>query len=333
MNKKNENKPKANKPKANVEITEVFENEVFEQEPMEEVKENIVVKEEKPFNPLSKGRVIAKFILKKRGIAEKGHPYYGNYTPDSKTYFCLPQDEDERFINFLTPEEERFYEDALGLNRGDLNVNKIENNFWKSDNKNGISRFFLQKQDTYFDKSNPKDMLKLAVLKANKDVICKSPRELEENPKPTYMWVLVDEEAQFSEDENLTSLFMDCSKILSDLYQDKWALKYIVEKVQKVTLSPRTSLTQLQGKMWPMISSDIKSCHKVMSDPQLSVKSNIAKAKAYSIINNRNGFLFYNNRPLCWPGMDATEKNAANYLSDRKNVELYADILDKIPNE
>ena len=63
---------------------------------------NEVNNEAKPFNPLGKGRVIAKFILKKRGIAEKGHPYYGNYTPDSKTYFCLPQDEDERFIPFLS---------------------------------------------------------------------------------------------------------------------------------------------------------------------------------------------------------------------------------------
>lgn len=329
MSVKNTRKPKAIKPEANVEITEIFENEV-----MNEETKDIVVKEEKePFNPLSKGRVIAKFILKKRGIAEKGHPYYGNYTPDSKTYFCLPQDEDERFINFLTPEEERFYEDALGLNKGDLNVNKIENNFWKSDNKNGISRFFLQKQDTYFDKSNPKDMLKLAVLKANKDVICKSPKELEENPKSTYMWVLVDEEAQFSEDENVTSQMMECNKILSNLYQDKWALKYIIEKVQKVTLSSRTPLTQLQGKMWPMMISDIKSCYKVMTDPQLTVKSNISRARAFSIINNRNGYLFYNNRPLCWPGTDATERNAANYLSDKRNMDLYADILDKIPNE
>ena len=291
------------------------------------------VEEDKPFNPLGKGRVIAKFILKKRGIAEKGHPYYGNYTPDSKTYFCLPQDEDERYIPFLTQEEEKFYEKALGLNDGDLNINKVNNNFWDSDNNNGISRFFLQKQDTYFDKSKPKDMLKLAILRANKDVICPSMKELEDKPKPTYMWVLVDEEAQFSEEENITSMMIECTKILSKFYEDKWVLKYIVEKAQKVKLAPRITLKQLQGKIGEIMQKDIKTLHKLMTDPQLTVKANIQKAVAFSIINIRNGFYFYNNKPLSWPGMDSTEKNATNYLSDKKNMELYADILDKIPEE
>lgn len=310
---------------------------VKDAEEMQEVQsKNIEVKEEqKPFNPLSKGRVIVRYILKKRGLAEKGNPYYGNRAPKGKDVFILPQRENGTFVRVLSDEEERFYEKALGLKEGDLNVNKpLNENFWVSRSNNDQASVLLSgKEDTYFDKSNPQDMIKLAILRAYPDIIASSPAERAERPRETYKWVIIDEAAQYADDESLTTKLMECNKILTKYYQDKWVLKYIIDKVLKAPTSPRTTLTAFQGKMGEILTTKLKDAYKVMMDKQLMIKANLAKARAFSIVNLRNGVMIYNNSPLAFPGMEATEQNAADYLSDYKNQELYLEILSKLPND
>jgi hypothetical protein len=299
-------------------------------------KEEIMVEEKeekKPFNPLSKGRYIVRFYAKKRGIAEKDNPYYGNYAPSAHSTFVVPQTSNGTFVKVLSREEEEFYEDALGLEKGALNINKKEDNFWSSNAKNGISRVTLSKDDTFFDKSDPADMLRMAVLRANSDVICPSLKELEERQLPTYKWYIIDESAKHFDDENVATQLMECTKIMNKYFTDKWVLKYIIEKTKNVQLSPRTTLNQLQGEIAMLITDNVKKAYAVMTDTQLLVKSNMAKARAYSIINLRNGLMFYDNRPLAAPGFEANERNSANFLSDAKNQELYLEILSKIPEE
>jgi len=298
--------------------------------------EDIEVKEEvKPFNPLSKGRVIARFILKKRGIVDdKKNPYYANRAPKSRDLFVLPMRGNGTYESVLSPEEEAFYEKALSLNPGDLNVNKVDNNYWDSNAKNSCASVTLNgKDDTYFDKSNPQDMIRLAILRAYPDIIASSPAELEERPRETYRWVLIDESAQYSDGESMTEKLMECNKILTKYYQDKWVLKYIVDRVKKVPSSPRTALSALQSTMGEIMTTKLKDTYKVMSDKQLLVKANMAKARAFSIINIRSGLMLYNNMPLAYPGFEATEQNAADFLSDQKNQELYLEILSKTPND
>ena len=307
------------------------------QEVMEKpLEENIEVKEEKkPFNPLSKGRVIARFILKRRGIVDdKKNPYYANRAPKSRDLFVLPMRGNGTYESVLTPEEEAFYEKALGLNPGDLNVNKTDNNYWDSNAKNSCASVTLNgKDDTYFDKSKPQDMIKLAILRAYPDVIASSPAEMEERPRETYRWVLIDESAQYSDGESMTEKLMECNKILTKHYQDKWVLKYIVDRVKKVPSSPRTTLSALQSTMGEIMTTKLKDTYKVMSDKQLLIKANMAKARAFSVINIRSGLMLYNNMPLAYPGFEATEQNAADFLSDVKNQELYLEILSKTPND
>ena len=313
--------------KQNVQIEEV--------NTMQEVQTNIVEEKEKPFNPLSKGRVIVRFIKKKRGLADKTNPYYGNRAPKGKDVFILPQRENQTFIRVLSDEEERFYERALGLKEGDLNVNKpLNDNFWVSRSDNDQASVMLSgKEDTYFDKSNPQDMIKLAILRAYPDIIATSPVEMAERPRETYKWVIIDESAQYSEGESLTQKLMECNRILSKHYQDRWVLKYIIDKVMKVPTSARTPLSAYQEKMGEILTTKLKDAYKVMTDKQLIVKANMAKARAFSIINVRNGVMLYNNVPLCFPGLEATEQNAADYLSDNNNQELYLEILSKTPDD
>lgn len=318
MNKKNEKSVNA----------EIVDTQEVKSETMEQKQ---YIDDRDTFNPLGKGRYIVRFWSKKRGIAEKENMYYGNYAPKAHSTFVVPQNSNGTFVKVLTKEEEDFYEDALGLEKGALNINKKEDNFWSSNAKNGISRVTIGKDDTFFDKSDPADMLRLAVLRANKDVICPSYKELEEHPKETYRWYIIDEGAQYSDNENVTAQLMECNKILSKNYDDKWVLKYIIEAVKRVQLSPRATLTQMQGEMGSIITDYLKVAYKVMSDQYLAVKANMAKARAYSIINLRNGLMYYDNRPLAAPGFEPTEINAAKFLSDPKNQELYLEILSKIP--
>lgn len=323
---------KTAKEKNEVKDVQTEEKQVMQKEEVhiEEIKE-----EEKPFNPLSSGRVIVRFIMKKRGIADKTNPYYGNRAPKGLDTFILPQRENGTFIRVLSDDEERFYEKALGLKEGDLNVNKpLESNFWASRSNNDQATVYLSgKENTYFDKSNPQDMIKLAILRAYPDIIASSPAEMAERPRETYRWVIIDEGSQYSEGESLTKKLMECNKILSKFYQDRWVLKYIVDKVMKAPTSSRTPLSAYQEKMGEILTTKLKDAHKIMSDKQLNVKANIAKARAYSVINVRQGLMFYNNAPLCFPGLEATEQNAADYLSDYNNQELYLEILSKLPDD
>lgn len=322
-------KQKTEKNEQNVQLEEVMEKPQVENIEVKEEKEEV-----KPFNPLSKGRVIARFILKRRGIVDdKKNPYYANRAPKSKDLFVLPMRSNGTYTSVLSKEEEEFYEKALGLNKGDLNVNKTENNYWDSNAKNSCASVTLGKDDTYFDKSDPKDMIRLAILRAYPDIIASSPAEKDERPRETYRWVLIDESAQYSDGESMTEKLMECNKILTKYYQDKWVLKYIVDKVKKVPSSPRTALSALQSTMGEIMTTKLKDTHKVMSDKQLLVKANMAKARAFSIINIRSGLMLYNNSPLAFPGFEATEQNAADFLSDARNQELYLEILSKTPND
>jgi hypothetical protein len=108
--------------------------------------------------------------------------------------FTLPMKPMGGFVDPLTQEEKDFLESTqagLDLKKDDLNINKRENNYWKT------YRVKLDKNLRVLDLSKPADYIAYKVLLANKDLI--APSAQDKYKKGTYKYALEREGAQDEE--------------------------------------------------------------------------------------------------------------------------------------
>lgn len=284
-------------------------------------------------NCLTNEIVIVRFIAKARGnITDPRHILYGNMAPNSKIKFPVPMLRSGFYADVLTNDEKNFLESKLGLEPGALGVYRKTDNFWDDSNPHGIGRVELIKGDNLFDKSKPLDYIKLAILRKYDDIIAPSMQVLQDKPKATYRFVMINEsDSAKAANSNITRK-AQAYKLWGKMEEDREKLRVIIEIIEGKPVAANTKLEFLQGKVGDIIESNTKLFLNVANDPLLDNKVLIKKAIEAGIVANRGNYLFYkeNNMPLCRDGEDPTLNNAAKFLSLPKNQELKFTIEAKI---
>lgn len=284
-------------------------------------------------NCLTNETVIVRFIAKARGnITDPKHILYGNMAPGAKMKFPVPMLRSGFYANVLTNDEMKFLEWKLGLEAGALGVYRRENNFWDDSNPKGIGKVELIKGDNYFDKSKPLDYIKLAILRKYEDIIAPSLQVLQEKPKATYKFVMINE-TESAKNANLkVSSKALAYKLFGKIEDDKDKLRIVIETMESKPTAANTKLEFLQGKVGELLETNTKLFISVVNDPLLDNKILIKKAVEAGIIANRGGYYYYkkDNSPLCKDGENPTLNTAAKYLSLPKNQELKFTIEAKI---
>ena len=238
--------------------------------------------------------------------------------------FVVPKLTSGIFVNVLTKQEKDYLEHLMGLEPNALSIYKKEDNFWDDSVDGNISEVKLTKQDTYLDLSNPRDYIKYKILLANKDYIAPSLQALEDRPKQSYQFVLINEGDETKKAKEGLTTMQACYKEFGKIEEDAAILKTIIELIDGRPVATNSKLDFLQTKVNAIIQGNSKQFLKVVTDPMLRTKSLIKECIEAGIISKRGDYLYVrsDNSPLCENGEEPTLNVAAKYLNKPKHQDL-----------
>ena len=311
-----------------IDTTPVEHIKVTPQMPVQEpVYQRPAVREEKStrelVNPLRKETVIVKFVPSPNALVHtKGHVLSGGMADGSTKTYVVPRLRNGQYMNILTDSEMAYLEHIMRLEPGALSIYNKVNNFWDDSNEQGVGSVTLHKQNNYLDLSDPIDYIKYKVLLANKDYICPSLQELEDRPKATYQFVIVNENAEtqmnLSKNDAKRQSYIQYGKIS----EDSDTLRTILEIITGRPVGSMTKLDFLQAKTMDEIEKDPRRFLTLIKDELLPAKVLIKKSVEAGLITRRNDLYYYEGQPMCDNGEDSTLTNAARYITNIKRQEL-----------
>ena len=276
-------------------------------------------------NCLRNEKVIVRFISRAKGmITDPRHILFGGMASGSKMRITTPLLRSGGFADVLTKDEKKFLEYKLGLEPNALSVHNRNNNFWSDANEQGIGRVELIKGDNPFDLSNPIDYIKYKILLANKDQIAPSMQALQDKPKATYKFVIINEGDTAKAANTRVTLKARAYMEFGKIQDNADILRTIIETIDGRPTSKNSKIEFLQEKVGKLIQADARLFVRVATDPLLNTKVLIKKAIEGGLISNRGGMLYLKSdgTPLCEDNEEPTMSIAAKYLSMPKHQEL-----------
>lgn len=274
---------------------------------------------------LKNERVVVRFIPRQTAlVTNPKHVLYGGMAETATRTFVVPKLTSGIFVNVLTKQEKDYLEHLMGLEPNALSIYKKEDNFWDDSVDGNISEVKLTKQDTYLDLSNPRDYIKYKILLANKDYIAPSLQALEDRPKQSYQFVLINEGDETKKAKEGLTTMQACYKEFGKIEDDAAILKTIIELIDGRPVATNSKLDFLQTKVNAIIQGNSKQFLKVVTDPMLRTKSLIKECIEAGIISKRGDYLYVrsDNSPLCENGEEPTLNVAAKYLNKPKHQDL-----------
>ena len=212
----------------------------------QQVRQEIPGDDKEPINCLKNERVVVRFIKKPHPlIKDANHVAAGGLIEGGKRTFCLPKLSNGNYKNCLTNNEKKFLEVALGLGYNGLSIyNQEGENYWDFDSDKAVVT--LTKEDYYLDLSKPTDYIIYKMLLANSDYICPSLRDLQNNPKASYQYVMVNEndEARIADDE--MSVTERCYMMFGKYRDDTDTLRTLLEMIQNKPVDENTKIEFLR---------------------------------------------------------------------------------------
>ena len=287
-------------------------------------KKTVASSDDEPISCLRNERIIVRFVPKQSGIiTNPKHILYGGMAEGAVRKFSVPKLSSGMFVNVLTDNEKSYLEEIMGLEYNALSIYKKVDNFWDDSNDNGISVVRLTKGDNYFNLADPEDYIRYKILLANKDFIASSLQELQDHPKRTHQFVIVQEGEESKNAKKEMSATMQSYMEFGKIQDDEHILRTIIEIIDGRPVAKSSKIEFLQDKVNKLIQADAKLFLRVVSDPLLSTKTLIKRCIEEGLISNRGGLLYLKSdgTPLCEEG-DPTLNIAAKYLSSPKRQEL-----------
>lgn len=281
--------------------------------------------EQNMINFLRNERVIVRYIRKKRGSVEDTRsPLYGGLAETSENTYCVPRQRNGALMNPLTNDEKVFFEKFLGLPEDALSIYKRDNNYWSTGTPDCVNQVTLTKREVILNLNNPVDYFKWKILLLNKDSICPSLQELEDNPRATYRYVLINEAQEAKSVGNKANLKYECFITYGKYKDDASVLRCVIELMDGKKIAPDTKIEHLQSIVTKFIDSDTKRFLEVIKDEYLEYKALIKTCVDKGLIANRNNFYYLreNNMALANEYEEPRLTIAAKYLADPANQDL-----------
>ena len=296
-----------------------------------EEQEKTTRKKKENFNPLKKETVEVKFIRSTSKMYSNESPLSGGLAETASITYTVPR-ENGMIKQILTPDEIAFFENYFGLPEGAMNFNAITNNYWTTYNRGYINRVALDKSGKRLDLSKAKDYIEYKILLANTEYICPNQETLENFRKATYRFVLNNDNTVAMSAGKSADLKFELFEIYGKYKEDADMLRVICYLIEHKKVSPKTKIELLKSKVVSMMENRAKDCYAVMSSKNLEQKKAILIGVEKGIISDRNGFYYYteNGQKLSNEYEEPNLNNAANYLADVANQELYFSISKKI---
>lgn len=257
-------------------------------------------------------------------VTDPRHLLYGGMAEDATKTYVVPKLTSGTYVNVLTNSEMVFLEEYLGMDKGSLSVYRKQDNFWSDANPSGINKVSLRKQDNYLDLSIPEDYIKYKILLANKDFIAPSLQALEDRPKATYQFVIIEKDTEVKNAKKGLSTTMECYKEFGKIENDAEILMCILEILDGRMIAPNTNLDFLQTKLDTFIQADAKKVLSVMKDENLPTKVLIRRCINAGLIIKKGDYLYnkMDGSPLCNDNEEPVLSMAVKFLNNPKNQNI-----------
>ena len=287
--------------------------------------------EAEPNNPLKNETVIVRYIPNGKFPNPK-HVFHGGLAQNGVFSYCVPSLENGTLKNPLSKSEKAWFEQALGLEKNALSVYKQgKENFWSTANPKGIGSVELKKQDNYFDLSNPTDWLKLRILQMHSEEIAMSYKDIQDNPATDYRFVVVHDASEAEVKKNKQYYTKESWKLLGKIEDNKWAMKFIIERLEGRPLSSNTKLDILSTRCGDLIEANATKFYAIITDEFFETKVMMNRCVEEGYLSRRNGYYYTKEgEPLCGPNQNSSEDVAAKYLNLPKNQDLLFLLQEKL---
>lgn len=282
----------------------------------------VEVEKEQLISCLKNEKICVRYVPRQSHmVTDPKHILYGGMADDAVKTFVVPKLTTGTYVNVLTNSEMAFLEDYLGMDKGTLSVYKKQDNFWSDANPQGISKVRLRKQDNYLDLSVPEDYIKYKILLANKDFIAPSMKALEDRPKATYQYVIIEGSEQISSAKRTMDTTRECYMEFGKIENDVETLMTIVELLDGRNVAPNTSKEFLHTKIDTFIQSSPKRFLKVVKDETLPTKVLIRRSINAGNIIKRGDYLYLKSdgKPLCEDNEEPVLSVAVKFLNNPRN--------------
>ena len=282
----------------------------------------VEVEKEQLNNCLRKEKVCIRFVPRQSHmVTDPKHILYGGMAEDAVKTFVVPKLTTGTYVNVLTNSEMAFLENYLGMEKGALSVYKKQDNFWSDANPQGINKVKLRKQDNYLDLSIPEDYIRYKILLANKEFIASSPQVLEDRPKATYQYVIIEGSEQVSSAKKNMDITRECYMEFGKIEDNIETLMTVVELLDGRNVAPNTSKDFLCTKIDSFIQSSPKSFLKVVKDETLPTKVLIRRSINAGNIIKRGDYLYLKSdgKPLCGENEEPILSVAVKFLNNPRN--------------
>lgn len=280
---------------------------------------------EEAYNCLKNEKVIVRFLKKQRGsVQDPNSPLFGGMADTSSYTIVVPRDSSGTIKNILDENEKSFIEKKLGLEEDSLSVYKRDNNYWCTSTTGCINKVVLSKRGLILDLNNVEDYIKYKILLANPNLVCPSLEDLEDRPKNTYLFVLVNQAAETKAVGDKANLKYKCFMLYHKYKDNMSVLRCIVELMEGKKVSSETKLEYLQSMVTNLIETDKKRFKEIADDEYLEYKALIKEGTEKGIISMRNGLYYFkeDSSPLCNDYEEPRLSVAAKYLASPANQEL-----------
>lgn len=282
----------------------------------------VEVEKEQLINCLRNEKVCIRFVPRQSHmVTDPKHILYGGMAEDAVKTFVVPKLTTGTYVNVLTNSEMAFLENYLGMEKGALSVYKKQDNFWSDANPQGINKVKLRKQDNYLDLSIPEDYIRYKILLANKEFIASSPQVLEDRPKATYQYVIIEGSEQVSSAKKNMDITRECYMEFGKIEDNIETLMTVVELLDGRNVAPNTSKDFLCAKIDSFIQSSPKSFLKVVKDETLPTKVLIRRSINAGNIIKRGDYLYLKSdgKPLCGENEEPILSVAVKFLNNPRN--------------
>lgn len=278
--------------------------------------------EEQLVNCLRKEKVCVRYVPRQSHmVTDPKHILYGGMAEDAVKTFVVPKLTTGTYVNVLTNKEMAFLENILGMDKGALSVYKKQDNFWSDANPQGINKVRLRKQDNYLDLSIPEDYIRYKILLANKDFVAPSLKALEDRPKATYQYVIIEGDDQVSSAKKNMDITRECYMEFGKIEDNIETLMTVVELLDGRDVAPNTSKDFLCTKIDTFIQSSPKRFLKIVKDETLPTKVLIRRSINAGNIFKRGDYLYLKSdgKPLCGNNEEPVLSVAVKFLNNPKN--------------
>lgn len=282
----------------------------------------VEVEKEQLVNCLRNEKICIRYVPRQSHmVTDPKHILYGGMANDATKTFVVPRLTTGTFVNVLTNSEMAFLENYMGMDKGALSVYKKQDNFWSDANPLGINSVKLRKQDNYLDLSIPEDYIRYKILLANKEFIAPSQKVLEDRPKATYQYVIIEGNEQVNSAKRNMDITRECYMEFGKIENDMETLMTVVELLDGRNVAPNTSKEFLHTKIDSFIQSTPKTFLKVVKDETLPTKVLIRRSINAGNIIKRGDYLYLKSdgNPLCGDNEEPVLSVAVNYLNNPKN--------------